>query len=399
MVQAGEPGRRKGRPQGKQLPSGCNTRFVRCSKRASHEITACGFPTVSNVGRSRSRRPGRATRERLHGEFRVSEDPESELVFIGGTGCADGVPHPALVAKRPDRKCIFFFACRGRATSPTPTAAGTLRRSTPASRSSTPSPTSRRGSPGMDPRASCTSGSSGSTSRRRNAGSSSRAPPPSIEAAMRVLREKRILIEEETFCDKFERPRSPRLLDRGGLGSRLGGIHPDPARGASARRPRGDARPEAPLLRVLRQVSLGCERAAAPRDGGRFHRAPAEAGRGDCPRHGRARRGRSLRPFREDGGVVLAGGDDAPAAPRCPRSSGDLEHDRGGRFVSVIRDLASGETRILPLPIYALSPDGHCAVSPEFARIHRTRPGYGYLGVPEIAPDDPAPAARGWQRP
>ncbi|MBN1422053.1 MAG: hypothetical protein JXP34_24990 [Planctomycetes bacterium] len=67
----------------------------------------------------------------------------------------------------------------------------------------------------------------------------------------------------------------------------------------------------------------------------------------------------------------------------------------GGRFVSVVRDLESGATRILPLPVYALSPDGRRAVTLEFARVHRTRPGYGYQGISEIAPDDPAPESSG----
>ena len=63
------------------------------------------------------------------------------------------------------------------------------------------------------------------------------------------------------------------------------------------------------------------------------------------------------------------------------------------RFVSVIRDVQTGEYRTLPLPIYAVSRDGKSAVSLNFARLHQTRPGYGYTGLldlyeDELHPDD-----------
>ncbi|MCP4643701.1 MAG: hypothetical protein GY851_24860, partial [bacterium] len=64
----------------------------------------------------------------------------------------------------------------------------------------------------------------------------------------------------------------------------------------------------------------------------------------------------------------------------------------GDRFVSVIQDVFTGEKRVLPRPIYAVSPDGSYAVCTNFSRIAETRPGYGYDGVPdcytaELAPD------------
>ena len=54
---------------------------------------------------------------------------------------------------------------------------------------------------------------------------------------------------------------------------------------------------------------------------------------------------------------------------------------RDGRFVSVIRDVFTGESRILPRPVYCISPQGDIALSVNFARIDATRPGYGYKGV------------------
>ncbi len=53
------------------------------------------------------------------------------------------------------------------------------------------------------------------------------------------------------------------------------------------------------------------------------------------------------------------------------------------RYVSIIRDIHSGETRTLPRPIYAVSPDGTQAVSINFSRVGRTRPGYGYYALPD----------------
>ncbi len=67
----------------------------------------------------------------------------------------------------------------------------------------------------------------------------------------------------------------------------------------------------------------------------------------------------------------------------------------GNRFISVIRDLSNGEVRPLPLPIYALSPNGDYALSLNFARLNHQRPGYGYEGVPDHTKNDLCPAKDG----
>ena len=54
-----------------------------------------------------------------------------------------------------------------------------------------------------------------------------------------------------------------------------------------------------------------------------------------------------------------------------------------GEYCSIIRDVHSGETRVLPRPVYAVSPDGTQAVSLNFSRVARTRPGYGYYALPD----------------
>jgi hypothetical protein len=55
------------------------------------------------------------------------------------------------------------------------------------------------------------------------------------------------------------------------------------------------------------------------------------------------------------------------------------DHD-GHRFISVILDVHSGEKRILPRPVYAVSRDGSFALSLNFARLRRWRPVTGYAG-------------------
>jgi hypothetical protein len=65
----------------------------------------------------------------------------------------------------------------------------------------------------------------------------------------------------------------------------------------------------------------------------------------------------------------------------------------GDRFVSHVLDMKTHNRRTLPGPIYAVSPDGRWAVSPDFRRLNDTRPGYGYAGLPDpnrdvLAPQD-----------
>ncbi len=64
-------------------------------------------------------------------------------------------------------------------------------------------------------------------------------------------------------------------------------------------------------------------------------------------------------------------------------------------FGCTILDVQTGEQRHLPRPIYAVDSRGTQAVSLNFSRVHRHRPGYGYVGVPDQWADDLAPAADG----
>ena len=68
---------------------------------------------------------------------------------------------------------------------------------------------------------------------------------------------------------------------------------------------------------------------------------------------------------------------------------------QGDRFISYILDTKTGKKRTIPAPIYAVSPDGTWAVSPDFRRLNDTRPGYGYAGLPDPHANLQAPADAG----
>lgn len=67
----------------------------------------------------------------------------------------------------------------------------------------------------------------------------------------------------------------------------------------------------------------------------------------------------------------------------------------GNRYVATVRNISTGQTRHLPRPIYAVSRDGRQAVTLDFERVNRLRPGYGYIALPEQDADDHAPKAKG----
>ncbi|MHC4479668.1 MAG: hypothetical protein ACYS1C_01665 [Planctomycetota bacterium] len=65
---------------------------------------------------------------------------------------------------------------------------------------------------------------------------------------------------------------------------------------------------------------------------------------------------------------------------------------RQGRHpVAVVMDAFTGRERVLPRPIYAVSPTGEMAVSLSFARLADTRPGYGYSGLTDPTQANPCP--------
>jgi hypothetical protein len=67
----------------------------------------------------------------------------------------------------------------------------------------------------------------------------------------------------------------------------------------------------------------------------------------------------------------------------------------GDRYVTHILDVHTRKRRTLPAPVYAISPDGKWAVSPDFRRLQHLRPGYGYAGIPDPNRDVTAPGDAG----
>jgi len=63
-------------------------------------------------------------------------------------------------------------------------------------------------------------------------------------------------------------------------------------------------------------------------------------------------------------------------------------HRKNEQFIAVILDIQTGKKRALPRPVYAVSHNGKSALSLNFARLHQTRPGYGYAGISDPWEDE-----------
>lgn len=64
---------------------------------------------------------------------------------------------------------------------------------------------------------------------------------------------------------------------------------------------------------------------------------------------------------------------------------------RDGKFCSIVLDVLAGRERVLAMPVYSVSQDGTFALTLDFARLHRLRPGYGYSNIPEETRDQKIP--------
>jgi len=67
----------------------------------------------------------------------------------------------------------------------------------------------------------------------------------------------------------------------------------------------------------------------------------------------------------------------------------------GDKFVGMVRDLSTGGTRTLPLPVCTLAPDGGSALTLNFARLWQVRPETGYCGVADPWAGQAAPDGDG----
>lgn len=64
---------------------------------------------------------------------------------------------------------------------------------------------------------------------------------------------------------------------------------------------------------------------------------------------------------------------------------------RNGKYCSVILNIANRTERIIQMPVYVMSQDKETALSLDFSRLHRLRPGYGYSNIPETTKDKKCP--------
>lgn len=64
---------------------------------------------------------------------------------------------------------------------------------------------------------------------------------------------------------------------------------------------------------------------------------------------------------------------------------------QSGSYCSVVLDVFSGEKRTLPMPVYSVAADGSFALTLDFSRLHRLRPGYGYCNLPEQTAGEKCP--------
>lgn len=66
---------------------------------------------------------------------------------------------------------------------------------------------------------------------------------------------------------------------------------------------------------------------------------------------------------------------------------------RDGRYCAVVLDLTTKAERLLDMAVYAMSPDRRTALSLDFSRLHRLRPGYGYANIAETTSNEKCPDA------
>lgn len=64
---------------------------------------------------------------------------------------------------------------------------------------------------------------------------------------------------------------------------------------------------------------------------------------------------------------------------------------RNGKYVSVILTVDSGEEKVVPFPVYTVALDGSFALSLDFSRLYRLRPGYGYYNMTEETKNEKLP--------
>lgn len=68
---------------------------------------------------------------------------------------------------------------------------------------------------------------------------------------------------------------------------------------------------------------------------------------------------------------------------------------KNGQFISVIRDISGGSIKEIGRPVSTVTRDGNYALSINFSRLARWRPGYGYEGVSDVFENERWPGKDG----
>ena len=64
---------------------------------------------------------------------------------------------------------------------------------------------------------------------------------------------------------------------------------------------------------------------------------------------------------------------------------------RHGKYCGVILNIKTGKEQVLDMPVYMVSNDGKIALSLDFSRLHRLRPGYGYSNLEDKTEGEKVP--------
>lgn len=64
---------------------------------------------------------------------------------------------------------------------------------------------------------------------------------------------------------------------------------------------------------------------------------------------------------------------------------------RNGSYCAIILNIRNQEERIISMPVYTVSKDKKTALSLDFSRLHRLRPGYGYANISEVTKSEKCP--------
>lgn len=64
---------------------------------------------------------------------------------------------------------------------------------------------------------------------------------------------------------------------------------------------------------------------------------------------------------------------------------------RNGKLCAIILNIRTREERELPMPVYSVAANGCFALTLDFFRLHRLRPGYGYCNLPDTTAEDNCP--------